>query len=162
MHIQWTKDYNLGIDVIDMQHRRMVDYINEIDDAIRLTGKDREAKLVRVLTEVVDYTESHFSFEEALLEDIGYPFLNVHKKVHELFIRRINDYILRFGAGEDIIVELHDTLTRWLLTHIRTEDANYAQYLHKKEAAASRRPPGPKPRDAKTASRWKRLLGWGK
>ena len=29
--MKWVPEYNTGIDVIDDQHRRILDYINEID-----------------------------------------------------------------------------------------------------------------------------------
>lgn len=29
----WTDQLNVGIDVIDQQHRRIVEYINQLDDA---------------------------------------------------------------------------------------------------------------------------------
>lgn len=30
----WTSDLNTGIEIIDSQHRQIVDYINQIHDAI--------------------------------------------------------------------------------------------------------------------------------
>ena len=30
--MKWASEYNTGIDVIDEQHKRILDYINEIDD----------------------------------------------------------------------------------------------------------------------------------
>jgi len=35
MAIEWTNDLNTGIDVIDSQHKRIVDYINELERAIK-------------------------------------------------------------------------------------------------------------------------------
>ena len=32
MGLKWSVEYNTGIDVIDDQHRRILDYINEIAD----------------------------------------------------------------------------------------------------------------------------------
>lgn len=32
MKMKWASEYNTGIDVIDEQHKRILDYINEIDD----------------------------------------------------------------------------------------------------------------------------------
>ena len=39
--IEWTADLNLGIDVIDSQHRNIVDYINQLTEAIE-TQQDHE------------------------------------------------------------------------------------------------------------------------
>ncbi|MFO7278333.1 MAG: bacteriohemerythrin [Pseudomonadota bacterium] len=118
----WTDDLNTGIDVIDGQHRRIVDYINQIHEA-RLR---RDSRLVaEVIEAAVDYTLSHFGFEEALMEEVGYPFARAHTKVHQLFTRRVADLQLRFRAGEDVAEELHSLLAKWLFTHIRNDDADY-------------------------------------
>lgn len=123
-HLMWTKDLETGIEVIDGQHERIVSYINKLHDAriqndIKAVGDIIEA--------TVDYTMSHFSFEEALIEDAGYEFVRPHKKVHELFIRRISEFQHRFKSGEDISEELHALLARWLFNHIKNDDAAYVK-----------------------------------
>ena len=59
------------IDVIDDQHRRILDYINEID-AIDV-NTDRE-RVKQILENIIDYTQSHFTFEESLQEEAGYKY----------------------------------------------------------------------------------------
>jgi hemerythrin len=122
-HIVWTDDLNTGISVIDKQHHRIVEYINNLYD-IRDTH-DRE-QLGNVLQELVDYTLSHFSFEESLMEEAQYPFINGHKKVHDMFTRRVGEFMKRFESGEDITDELLITLRSWLINHIKTDDNDYA------------------------------------
>lgn len=121
-HIIWTDSLNTGIDVIDTQHRRIVDYINMLHDT-RVTSD--VMVIENVMCALVDYTISHFGFEEALMEEAGYEFVRPHKKVHELFIRRIDELQKRFKNGEDILDELQSLLTRWLLNHIKHDDSSY-------------------------------------
>jgi len=121
-YLTWTNDLDTGIDVIDEQHRQIVDYINQLHDA--KLARDRKA-IAKVIDDTVGYTVSHFGFEEALIEDAGYAFVRPHKRVHELFIRRISEYKQRFERGENIVDELHDLLSRWLFNHIRNDDAAY-------------------------------------
>lgn len=122
MAILWTDDLNTGIDVIDRQHRRIVDYINDLE--LAKAKQDREA-VGKVLDELVDYTLSHFAFEESLQEEAGYKYCKPHKKVHDLFVRRVNEYLERFRLGDDIVDEIHHMLTSWLINHIRRDDADY-------------------------------------
>ena len=127
--IQWSPTLETGIDVIDQQHKRIVDYIN----ALRIAqGKGDRGAVAKTIDDVIDYTQSHFGFEEALLEDAGYPLLNAHKRVHELFIRRVGVLYQRFKSGEDIAQELHNVLARWLITHIQTEDWHYVGAVKEK------------------------------
>ncbi len=126
-HIGWNSKLDTGIEVIDNQHKRIVQYINKMDD-VRQTHN--MAEVGTILDELVDYTMSHFTFEESLMEEAGYPFVNAHKKVHQLFVRRVGEYVQRFKMGEDITEELHNTLKAWLINHIRNDDRDYVEIVH--------------------------------
>lgn len=122
MTITWTDDLNTGIDVIDKQHMRIVDFINQLEDAQKL----KDLALIRqVMDDCLDYTMSHFAFEESLQEEAGYKYCKPHKKVHELFTRRVNEYKERLELGDDVAGELHALLARWLVNHIKRDDADY-------------------------------------
>lgn len=121
-YLAWTSNLDTGIEVIDRQHKRIVEYINQLHDA-RLT-QNREV-IGRIIDDTIDYTLSHFGFEEALIEDAGYEFVRPHRRVHELFIKRINEYKKRFDDGENVMEELHSLLSRWLFNHILNDDAAY-------------------------------------
>ena len=120
--LAWVPELDTGIDEIDRQHRRIVDYINTLYELRE--SPDRQA-LGDVIGEMVDYTLSHFVFEETLIENAGYMFAGPHKKVHELFTRRVSEMQTRFDGGEDVAAELHGMLSRWLFNHIRNEDHGY-------------------------------------
>jgi hemerythrin len=123
-YLVWTKDLDTGIEVIDGQHQRIVEYINKLHDA---RVKNDTNATGDIIAATVDYTISHFSFEEALIEDAGYEFVRPHKKVHELFIRKVSEFQDRYKNGEDVAGELHDLLARWLFNHIRNDDAAYVK-----------------------------------
>jgi hemerythrin len=121
----WTAQLEIGIEVIDKQHRRIVEYINQLDDA-RSSGHPRE-EIGKVVSELVDYTLSHFAFEESMQEEAGYPFIKAHKKVHDLFAQRVSEYQARFDRGEDVSKELNSLLVTWLFNHIKRDDADYVE-----------------------------------
>lgn len=119
----WQDDLNTGIEIIDMQHQRIVEMINRL----HVTQKSMEhIAIADVIDELVDYTLSHFAFEEELMEEAGYPFCAAHKRVHEIFTKRVSEYRMRFQAGEDVTDELKSMLSRWLFNHIRSDDKAYA------------------------------------
>lgn len=125
-HIRWSNELDTGIQVIDNQHKRIVEYINSLIDARDSLDKKQVSM---VLDELVDYTLSHFTFEESLMEEAGYPFIKGHKRVHQLFAKRIGDYVQRFRMGEDIADELLNTLKAWLINHIKSDDNDYAEIV---------------------------------
>ena len=85
-YLHWVPELDTGIAEIDTQHRRIVDYINKL---LELRASHNREALGEVIAEMVDYTMSHFAFEEALIENAGYMFSGPHKKVHELFTRKV-------------------------------------------------------------------------
>lgn len=119
----WTEQLNTGIEVIDQQHRRIVEYINQLEDA-RASGYPR-TEISFIINELVDYTISHFAFEESMQEEAGYPFLKAHKKVHDLFAQRVAEYQTRFNRGEDVAKALSSLLVTWLFNHIKRDDVDY-------------------------------------
>ena len=122
MKMKWIPEYNTGIDVIDDQHKRILDYINEIVEISDHTDKDR---IKQILDNIIDYTQSHFTFEESLQEEADYKYRVPHKRVHDLFIKKIESYRDRFQMGQSIEAELHEVLSKWLINHIQQDDADY-------------------------------------
>lgn len=137
----WTDQLNVGIDVIDQQHRRIVEYINQLDDA-RSNGMSND-EISWLLNDLVDYTISHFGFEESLQEEAKYPFLTSHKKVHELFTKRIAEFQKRAEQGEDVVKALNSLLVTWLFNHIKRDDNDYVEsvknYLLQKQDFVERK-----------------------
>ncbi|GGJ92761.1 bacteriohemerythrin [Pseudomonas matsuisoli] len=127
-HFVWSSDLDTGIDVIDDQHRQIIAMINGLEDARRGVSSTTVADIIEQL---VDYTISHFAFEESLMEEAGYVFCRAHKRVHEVFIKRVESLRTRFREGENVTDELGQTLGRWLVSHIRSDDRNYVEVVNR-------------------------------
>lgn len=150
MTITWSPDLNTGIDVIDHQHRRIVDFINDLEAAQVLGDK---TQIKQVIDDCVDYTLSHFTFEESLQEEAGYQYCKPHKKVHELFVRKVVEYQERMAMGDDIGEELHAMLARWLVNHIKRDDADYVSVVK-----ANLKSDAPVPEEKKQTSWFRKLF----
>jgi hemerythrin len=128
-YIEWSKDLDTGIEAIDGQHRQIIDYINRLQDAIELGSRERMAT---IFDDLVDYTVTHFSFEEGLQERAGYEYYAGHKRVHQLFIKKLAEYRTKFEAGDPQVAEqVAEMLRNWLVNHIQTEDADYVPAVSK-------------------------------
>ena len=127
--LKWSHEFDTGIDVIDQQHKRIVDYIN----ALRIAqGKGDRGAVGKTLVDLIAYTQAHFSFEEALMEDAGYDQIHVHKLTHQLFFGRVVLLQERFISGENVTQDLHDLLMGWLIDHIKGEDQDYVGAVKEK------------------------------
>lgn len=128
MAIEWTSDLNTGIDVIDNQHKEIVNFINQLENAI---ARSNQPAVGNVLAELVNYTLSHFAFEESMQEEAGYKFARPHKAIHDVFVKRVAQYQERHVLGEDITEGLHSMLCTWLVHHIKRDDMAYVSDVKK-------------------------------
>ncbi|MCB1784816.1 MAG: bacteriohemerythrin [Chromatiaceae bacterium] len=124
----WDPSLSVGVDVIDGQHRRIVDYINELDLARK---DDDRARIGEILSNLVDYTRTHFAFEEDLMARSGYPLSESHKQVHRSYVAHIDKFVEQHRAGKDVTRRLMSELQIWLTNHIRNADTDYAPYAQK-------------------------------
>ncbi len=124
----WDHAYDTNIDVIDTQHRQIVDYLNDLHSAI---STDDKAVVGKVLDNLIEYTISHFSFEEALMVEHGYPMIDSHHLVHQAFADRIKRHQLEWSQGKDVSRQLLSELKVWLISHIQKDDQDYAKVISK-------------------------------
>lgn len=132
MPIVWNSDLDTGIDIIDEQHRQIAEFINRLE-GMRAPADVR--RIQEIFDGCLDYTRSHFACEESLLEEAGYPYCKAHKRVHELFVRRLTGMQAEMASGKDIRSDLHQLLSRWLVSHIRGDDANFVPAVKTKMIA---------------------------
>jgi len=120
--LQWTADLSVGIEIIDGQHKRIVEFINQLNQA-RESG-DRKT-VGKVLGGLSEYTVSHFGFEEAAMDAAKFKGAARHRQGHEKFVRQLVEYGQRYALGEEVASEVLDTLNKWLVNHIKRDDRDY-------------------------------------
>ncbi len=122
----WDLSRATGVGVIDIQNRRIVDYLNLLD----LAQKEEAVELVSlVLVGLNEFVERHFAYEERLMDRAGYPLTLRHAAAHERFKAMVKEYQMRYEAGENITQSLQTELEVWLVEHIQQEDLYYAPYV---------------------------------
>ncbi|MCB1179563.1 MAG: bacteriohemerythrin [Leptospiraceae bacterium] len=118
--IVWTKDYEIGIFVIDEQHKKLVEIINELHKAI--SDKMETGVTYRILQQLNEYTLAHFSIEEEIMKKIKYPEFDLHKAMHGSFIDKVNRFKDDYLAGKKLSGEIMVFLREWLTNHILHSD----------------------------------------
>ena len=126
--VAWKPEYSVGINSIDQQHKKLVNLINQLQTAVDYsTGEDFERE---ALKELVDYTKTHFSYEEGLMEQNGYPDFAPHKAQHEKMIKRVEEVIAEYEQNHDMAMQdALDFLRDWLINHINGTDKQYSDFL---------------------------------
>jgi len=127
--LNWTDQYSVGVKEIDVQHRRLVDTLNELHEGM-MKG---QASTVTgpLLMRLVDYTGKHFADEEKLMANTKYPKLAIHRGHHVELTKQVLEYVGRYDRGEVALnVQLLNFLRDWLTTHILKEDKEYGPWLN--------------------------------
>jgi hemerythrin-like metal-binding protein len=117
----WGPKLQLGFAEIDTQHKRLVDLVNVLHDAMRV-GHGREI-VGPVLNELVEYTVYHFDFEEKLMDRYRVATAPTHKAEHRKLVRDVSAFKAKFDSGAaSVTIELMDFLRNWLTNHILQTD----------------------------------------
>ncbi len=127
MFFEWKKEYETGIEKIDIQHKVILKILNELYRII--VEEQQVAILDEILDELVSYTKYHFSEEERLFEQINYNNEIKHKAEHRIFFEKIQKFIERKEKGEDIVLDLVNFLANWLIDHILVSDQGYVSFI---------------------------------
>jgi len=120
----WNSSFELGIEVIDSQHRELVRMINELDRALRRhTARDILSEL---LDELIDYSKYHFSTEEKYMLDFEFEGFSDHRKEHDHFRFKVfrfqREYIDGTAELDSVLMQF---LKEWLSNHMLGTDRQF-------------------------------------
>ena len=126
--LTWKETWSVGAPDIDAQHKRLVELINELHDAMA-RGAANDV-LSPVLDRLIEYTKYHFAHEERRLQAAGYPQLASHVREHNELTARVVRFRDDFAAGRTAIsVKVLGFLKEWLTNHIVGRDKLYSPWL---------------------------------
>jgi hemerythrin-like metal-binding protein len=127
--VNWNESYTVKVQRCDEDHKKLFSLINTLHEAMS-SGKGT-AVVRRVVEELADYAQYHFSAEEAMLEKTNYPALASHRLQHREFSSQVKQFQrdLREGkGGQTITVAVF--LNDWLTKHIKQTDQQYSAHLN--------------------------------
>ncbi len=129
--LQWQESYTTGNEQLDEQHRKWINFYNQLDEIMNSSRQDELSKTRgEVLRKMYDYVDYHFHFEEEYMRSIGYPDADRHWRMHKDFRNRL--YRVFRDHHEGVVVlnsEILDMIRNWLIGHIVKEDGKLREYL---------------------------------
>ena len=125
--VEWSEKFAIGDKDIDADHQKLLSLFNEFSISIN-TGKG-DAVIRGLLDELRGYTSYHFSREQSLMIDSRFPDYEHHKKMHDTFIRQIDDVASQLCVGGDMCAFLLSFLGKWFTSHILEADCAFGEYL---------------------------------
>lgn len=84
--LMWKDEYNIGVDIIDREHRRLFKIINKL---FRFTDEKNKSRWAckEGIKFFKDHATKHFMEEEEYMASIKYERLGVHMHIHSEFRR---------------------------------------------------------------------------
>lgn len=117
--IVWSGKLDVGVAVIDAEHRALVALYNSIIDAS--TSRDR-TRLAGLLAQLGHDTAAHFETEDQLMAQIGYEDAAAHRKEHQDLLHEYGHQVEDWRANHISSELLCRFMYRWLLRHVITAD----------------------------------------
>ncbi|MCK4970964.1 MAG: hemerythrin family protein [Thermoplasmata archaeon] len=133
--IAWTPDLKVGVDLIDDQHKQLIEKMNELDRAVKHSRG--VPKIIKTLDFLIEYTDFHFGTEEKNMVEMDYPQYEYHSGQHREFVSTLKNLEMDFeeeGATEALAESINTFMFNWLVKHIKTVDVQFGRFLDDKGA----------------------------
>lgn len=129
--INWDINLKTGVEIVDDQHKKLVDLVNRLYDAM-IGGRGNQV-LGQILTELVDYTVYHFKTEEDMFRQYGYREAAQHIQEHKDLTEKAVALKAAFDGGKaTITLDTMNFLKDWLVNHIMKSDKQFGPFLNSK------------------------------
>ena len=124
-HLLWNEHYNIGVPIIDKEHKKLLSILNKLFDFGQKEEKSHFA-CHEAIKYFKDHAIQHFADEETYMASIGYPGLEAHKRIHRDFRQRMLPALEKELEQTDYsAASIHHFLgvcAGWLIGHTLIED----------------------------------------
>lgn len=130
--MKWSRHFVTGIDLIDSQHRGLVDLINDVAPLLSGGEPVGAAAAEALLDRLSEYAQTHFRDEERLMREggLGDSCLGDQARAHHAFVQEVALMRRQVDADEQIDGQLLlRFLANWLTLHLLTDDQSMARQL---------------------------------
>ncbi len=119
-------DYKLGIIWQDVQHRRIVKMLKELNSNPHVDYKS-------IFAQLTFYIEDNFDTEEQYMREFAYDKTESHIEEHKAFANKIYGITKACFTDSDLHSTLSSYLNDWIHNHILVVDKELAVFLLKCE-----------------------------
>lgn len=129
---QWTPEYSVGSEVLDLQHQAILAQCHALADCIANAGPDGDQAFNTTLDALMTQAREHFAAEEALLKQWAYPQLDEQQNERDEFDFLAHEIITRENFEP---IELQRFLSLWWTGHIVGSSKTYGSFLSERSSA---------------------------
>lgn len=136
--IKWEKENNTNIELIDEQHHKLINLLNEIAMSYK-NNKRHNMETEKILDELDNYITLHFQLEENYAKKYGFPGYNELVAEHDIFRKMYSSFRYYYSAhsgsthfSKTMIKYLDILIVEWLHAHITGIDKEFANFIKDK------------------------------
>lgn len=123
-------EYFTGIEHIDNEHKHLFEIADNLYKLMKNDFiPDKYDHICDTIAELKEYTQYHFSNEEAYMESINHKHMFSQKVEHDAFLQKIEDLELTDVDDDQkaVIFDMLGFLNDWLVHHILEKDKLIAE-----------------------------------
>jgi hemerythrin len=140
----WKDKYELGVPVIDAQHKELFRRVESFLQALRseVSWDEKIPKINETLEFMKGYVVEHFHDEEEYQRSINYPGYQAHKQIHDGMVNYVLEVSKQYDQSnnnEDLMQQFGGRLMAWLINHVAAEDQRIADYAIEKGVSGNER-----------------------
>lgn len=124
-YLKWNEQYNIGVTIIDREHRKLFSILNKLFD-FGHSKKKRRFACQEAIKYFKDHATQHFTDEEAYMTSVNYPGLEIHRRIHrdfrEQMLPALESELEQTDFSETSIHHFLDICAEWLIGHTLIED----------------------------------------
>jgi hemerythrin-like metal-binding protein len=125
-YIKWEPKYSVGVEILDEQHRKLFDIVNDLIDEIEMGSKN----ILPIIGDLVAYISVHFKQESIVMMESNYPGFMKHSQEHRHFTEKVQDFLQDYEQGnEELGLKMIVFLKEWIFNHTTRLDLEYAHHL---------------------------------
>lgn len=131
MILKFDDGLKTGVPHMDEEHETLITLLNRVGMLLKNGERDKAVDFFK--NTLTNYVEIHLKNEEAFMESIGYPHLEEHKKIHDIFRKEVQRLLPAIEGGDyHAFTQALALSWGWLYNHIAKTDKKYGEYAREK------------------------------
>jgi len=124
MSLVWREQLSVGNDVIDADHKYLIEVINQVERSLDIKNRN---ELFAAFDTLYQYSQKHFAQEEKIARAAGYRQVPHLSQSHEALVKQLDQLKREIEAmGEEwssaVVEHFTHLLRNWLIDHVIKED----------------------------------------
>jgi hemerythrin-like metal-binding protein len=124
---EWNVTYQVDVEILDQQHRVIFASLQKISSAVAEVAN--EGTVLSLTDNFNIYCKVHFFDEERVMENAGFPSVDLHRQQHDIFVNHLELFKAAYSPKKTSMKDDFINIADWFVRHVMTFDKAYADFL---------------------------------